>query len=218
MVKLIFSDQPGMHERHLRRKVNNPLFAESAMSQQMILDARELDQQEFEDFMQEFHALARDASQLDASVDSEALIELKTRLDKSYERCCGQMGTHDEIKQGLKTLIEAIMGAVVHAAANDPGARSKLEDEIAARQQHFELLQYPLIVDMLRPDSPLNADELVPSLLSAADDEALAAAGLFNAEQRDLVCQQAQALIDRVLDAGIDVSAARCVLESIRQL
>jgi len=218
MAKLIFSDQPGMHERHLRRKVNNPLFAGVAMSQQDILDARERDQQEFEHFMQEFHALARDASQLDASVDSEALIELKTRLDKSYERSCGQMGTHEEIRQGLKTLIDAIMGAVMHAAADDPNALSKLEDESAARQQHFELLAYPLIVDMLRPDSPLNADELVPSLLSAASDEAVAAASLFNDEQRGLVCQQAQALIDRVSEAGLDVGAARRILESIRQI
>ena len=218
MVKLVFSDQPGMYERHLRRKVNNPLFADSAMTQQDILDARELDQQEFETFMQEFHALARDASQLDASVDSEALIELKTRLDKSYERSCGQMGTHDEIKQGLRTLIDAIMGAVIHAAANDKNARARLEDEMQAREQHFELLGYPLIVDMLRPDSPLNADELVPSLLSAAEAEALAAAGLFNDEQRQLVCQQAQALIDRVSEAGLDVSAPRRVLDSIRRL
>lgn len=218
MAKLTFSDQPGMHERHLRRKVNNPLFADNDMEQQDINLARERDSQELEEFMQEFHALARDASQLDASVDSEVLIALKRRLEQSYERCCSQMGTHEEIKQGLNTLIEAIMAAVVHAAEGDPKARNKLENEIVLRRQHFELLQYPLIVDMLRPDSPLNADELVPSLLSAQETEAQTAASLFNQEQRDLVCRQAQALIERVAEAGGEVDSARRILELIRQL
>lgn len=218
MLKLVFIDQPGMHERHLRRRVNNPLFANSNMSQQDILDARARDEQELETFMQEFHSLARDASSLDASADSEVLIALKSRLDQSYERCCGQMGAHAEIQQGLATLIEAIMGAVVHAAAHDPQALARLEDEIAARRQHFEMLSYPLIVDMLRPDSPVDADELVPSLLSAPEDEALAAASLFDADQRSLVCQQAQALLDHLTGASVDVRAAQQLLDSIRAL
>ncbi len=218
MAKLIFSDQPGMYERHLRRKVNNPLFADSAMSQQDILAARARDQQEFETFMQEFHALARDASVLDASCDSEVLLALKQRLDKSYERCCAQLGSHAEIKQGLGTLIEAIMKAVTHAAQHDAQARQKLEDETAARRLHFELLQYPLIVDMLRADSPLDSQDLVASLLSSTDAEAVAAAGLLDADQRLLVCQQALRLLDDVTRAGADVAHARHILGLIQQL
>lgn len=218
MSKLIFIDQPGMHERHLRRKVNNVLFTATAMDQQDILAARELDERELEAFMQDFHALARDASALDASADSEVLLALKTRLDQCYERCCGQMGRHDEIRQGLNTLIDAIMAAVVRASASDPHALAKLEDEITARKLHFEMLGYPLIVDMLRADSPLNADELVPSLLSAEQDAALAAASLFNTEQRELVCQQGQALLERVSEAGGDVAAAQQILDLIRRL
>jgi hypothetical protein len=218
MLKLIFNDQPGMHERHLRRKVNNPLFPDSAMSQEDILAARELDERELEAFMQDFHALARDASALDASADSEVLLALKARLDQCYERGCGQMGRHDEIMQGLNTLIDAIMGAVVHASASDRQALARLEDEITARKQHFAMLRYPLIVDMLRPDSPLGGEDLVPSLLSTNEEEALAAAGLFTEEQRELMCQQAEALIERVAKAGAEVSEAQQILDLIRQL
>jgi hypothetical protein len=218
MLKLIFNDQPGMHERHLRRKVNNPLFVDSTMSQQDILAAREHDERELEAFMQDFHGLARDASALDASADSEVLLALKARLDQCYERCCGQMGKHDEIRQGLTNLIDAIMAAVIRASASDRHALDKLEDEIAARKQHFAMLQYPLIVDMLRPDSPLTAEDLIPSLLSANEEDALAAAALFTHEQRVLMCQQGQALLERVAEAGGEVTAARRILDLIRQL
>jgi len=218
MPKLVFNDQPGMHERHLRRKVNNPLFTDSAMTQDDILAARELDERELEAFMQDFHALARDASALDASADIEVLLALKKRLDQCYERCCGQMGKHDEIMQGLNKLIDAIMAAVVRASASDRQALASLEDEISARKQHFAMLQYPLIVDMLRPDSPLNGEAIIPSLLSAGEEEALAAAALFTDEQRSLMVQQAQALLERVAEAGVDVASARQKLDLIRQL
>jgi len=218
MLKLIFLDQPGMHERHLRRRVNNPLFADAAMSQQDIQAARERDERELEAFMRDFHALARDASALDASADSEVLLALKARLEQNYERCCGQMGRHDEIKQGLNNLIDAIMAAMVRASASDRQALARLEEEIVARKQHFALLSYPLIVDMLRPDSPLGAQDLIPSLLSTNEKEALAAAGLFNEEQRELMCQQGQALLERLAESGTDVTAARQILDSIRQL
>jgi len=218
MLKLVFNDQPGMHERHLRRKVNNLLFADSAMTQEDILAARELDERELEAFMQDFHALARDASALDATADSEVLLALKTRLDQCYERCCGQMGKHDEIMQGLNNLIDAIMAAVIRASASDQKALARLEDEISARKQHFAMLQYPLIVDMLRPDSPLNAEDLIPSLLSAGEEEALAAAALFTAEQRNLMVQQGQALLERAAEAGAEVTSARQILDLIRQL
>lgn len=218
MRKLIFNDQPGMYERHLRRKVNNPLFVDSDMSQQDILDARERDERELEEFMQDFHALARDASQLDATTDIEVLIALKTRLDQCYERCCGQMGRHDEIMEGLSNLIDSIMKAVIRSSASDQQALTRLDEEVEARKQHFSILTYPLIVDMLRPDSPLGAEDLIPSLLSADEKEALTAAGLFTEEQRVLICQQGQALLDRVADAGADVSEARRILDLIKQL
>jgi hypothetical protein len=71
---------------------------------------------------------------------------------------------------------------------------------------------------MLRPDSPLGGEDLVPSLLSTNEEEALAAAGLFTEEQRELMCQQAEALIERVAKAGAEVSEAQQILDLIRQL
>lgn len=212
-MNLFFSDKPGAHERHLRRKVNNPLFGGELIEQAQVEKARELDQQELDTFMNEFHALAKDASGMDANVDSEVLLALKRRLDQSYECCCGLAGRHDKIKQALKSLIEAIMQSIWHASGNDPQAQSKLEEESRAREYHFELLEHDLIADIMRKNSPIKSDELVPTLLSEPENTASLAAGLLTEDQLLLVCQQGAELLSGVSGEFPKLGHARAVLK-----
>ncbi len=194
-MNLFFSDRPGANERHLRRKVNNPLFGDVAISQEDVQRARDIDEREHQAFMQDFYALAQDASTLDASVDAEVLIALKQRLEACYEQSCSLMGAMGEIQQGLSQLIDSIMQSLLHASRSDEHAHRKLLDEQAARKLHFELLQHTLIADLLRQDSPITSDELVPTLLSASEEAVKAAIGLFNPEQLAILCQHAEAML-----------------------
>ena len=197
-MNLFFSDRPGAHERHLRRKVNNPLFGAPDVSQQDVLQARAADEAEHKTFMDSFYALARDAGALDASVDAELLIDLKNRLEQCYEQSCSIMGNMADIQQGLHRLIDSIMQSLLHASSSDEHAHQKLLEEQAARKIHFELLQHSLIADLLRPASPITSDDLVPTLLSAGEPALRAALGLFTAEQRLLLCEHGNRMLQDV--------------------
>ncbi len=187
-MNLFFSDHPGANERHLRRKVNNPLFGNPEITQDDVLQARAMDEREHEIFMQRFLALAKDASTLDASVDAELLIELKTRLEKAYEQSCSVMGRMEDIQQGLSRLIDSIMQSLLYASQSDEHAHQKLMDELQARKIHFGMLRHALIADLLRDDSPIGSDDLLPTLLSSSKAAVLAATEIFSAEQLAVLC------------------------------
>lgn len=194
-MNLFFSDKPGSHERHLRRKVNNPLFGDLAFTQEDVLQARARDEQELTAFMENFHAIAKDASELDANVDAEVLIELKGRLEKNYETSCCVMGSQVEIQQGLTRLIDSIMTSLLHASQEEEDAYHKLLEEKAAREIHFELLNFPLIADLLRSDSPIQSNELMPALLSEQEKVVLASTQLFTDDQLAFICEHGNSML-----------------------
>lgn len=215
-MNLFFSDRPGSHERHVRRKVNNPLFGDIQITQDDIQQARDVDEQEQQAFLDDFHALAKDASQLDASVDADVLIELKTRLERSYEKSCTVMGSMDEIQTAISRLIDSIMKSLLHASSENEDANSKLMDELNSRKIHFELLQHKLIADLLRTDSPITSADLVPSLLSTSEKTAQAAVGLFTSDQLLFVCQQAQTMLEGVESDHAKIIHARKILHLLK--
>jgi len=211
-MNLFFSDRPGAHERHLRRKVNNPLFGDVSVTQDDIQYAREQDEVELQSFLDEFHAIAHDASQLDASAENESLIGLKARLEKNYEQSCGVMGSQHELQAALSKLIDTIMKTLLHACADDEEAKQKLTDEHTARRSHFERLQHDLVADLLRTESPITSDDLVPTLLSATEQVALAAASLFTDEQQSLLNETADAMLADVESEHPRIKHAKKIL------
>lgn len=202
---LRFSTQPGRHERHLRRRHQNPLFGRPApQAGRGELDrARSLDQRELQDFMQGFDRLIQEAAQLEPNADSESVLRLKERLDKAYEQAAGLAGDLAPIKQSIAKLVGAIMQAVRLGAGTDPQATRELQQEDAAREMHFTLLEHPLVADLLSPDSLIGPDELVPALLCAQPGETEAALNLFDEPQLRQMLEDARALID-----GLDDPAA----------
>jgi hypothetical protein len=197
-MNLFFSDKPGSHERHLRRKVNNPLFGDLLITQAEIQAARERDEAELAAFIEEFQAIARDASGLDSRADADALIELKTRLEKNYEVSCVVMGNQDELRAGLGRLIDSIMRALLAASQQDEHAWQKLMEEHAARNLHFELLGHGLLADLVRADSPIQSHELLPALLSEQEKVVRASVKLFTDEQLAFLCAEGNRLFQGV--------------------
>lgn len=217
-MNLFFSDKPGSHERHLRRKVNNPLFGDLVFSQDDVLEARARDEQELATFMDNFHAIAKDAAGLDASVDAEILIELKGRLEKSYEDSCCVMGNQSDIQQGLARLIESIMTSLLHASQEEEDAYQKLMDEKAAREIHFELLEFPFIADLIRSDSPIQSEELLPALLSEQEKVVLASTTLFTEDQLVFICEHGQQMLVDVESDHDCISHARKMLRLLQSV
>ncbi|NOZ36583.1 MAG: hypothetical protein GXP11_00670 [Gammaproteobacteria bacterium] len=200
---LKFSPHPGPRERHLRRRYGNPLFPARLqdVSQSQLEEAREADEKELNHFLRYFRDLVQEAIDLKPEAESETILDLKERLDKCYAHCCALPGEKSEIQTAINKLIEVIMKAVRQGAANDPLALDKLAEEEMARQMHNELHQFSLVADLMLPDSPINKDELVPSLLTEPEAELSACLQLFEPAQVTEIYQQAKNQIQQLSPA-----------------
>ena len=209
-MSLVFSSHPGARERHLQRQYNNPLFLPERRNfdEQRLSGARFMDEQEQEKFLLAFHGLLEEVAQLDANEGSEKMLDLKSRLDESYEQCSGLSGDHESEKQAIVKLVEVIMASIRQSARGDAEAEINLKEEELARHTHYQLLQFSLLADLLRPRSPIVQDELVPTLLSESEGAVTAAFQLFDKEQQETLCQQAKQLLEQKLQEQLDLPQA----------
>lgn len=200
----------GMFERHMRRKDGNPLYGVPAphYTPEDYLQARRHDSEEMNSFQNEMREVIQQAIDLPANAESEVVLELRGKLDQLYTRCSGFGASCGSHKQSIRKLIDIVMKAVWQAAADDPMARLELEQEEMARQQHFCLLEYALISDLMRPDTPIIQDELVPTLLQAGEDELEAVMWMFEPEQLQEIREQAQSLLDERREQGYELTHA----------
>lgn len=211
----------GMHERHLRRKDGNSLFAVPPCEyrEEEYMEARRLDSHELNTFQADMQEVIQQAIDLPANAPSETVLALRGKLDQLYTRCSGFGDSCGNHKQAIRKLIEIVMNAVWQAVADDPQARMELESEEVARQKHFCLLEYPLVADLVRPDTPIDSDELVPTLLTVDEDELEAVLWLFEPQQLQDIHQHARALLEQRREQGHVPEAAwenlSCIAEHL---
>ncbi len=194
---ILTSDFPGAHERHVLRRDRNPLFPRPlVLSDEILFEAQRQDFEARQAFQQRFESLLEEAVHLEQNVDTDTLLALKSRLDEAYETACFVSGDQTAVKQAIQKLIAAIMNTLwQHIDTGDRLAQAELRQEEMARQQHFQLLETPLIADLLSPDSPIAPDELAPTLLSTPDEELRTALVLFDEAQLRLLVDEAKALL-----------------------
>ncbi len=192
-MSLEFSRHPGAHERRLQRCADNPLFdpTRRQVIQIEITQAQRRDSTDAARFLTAFRTLVQRAVDLQPQEDSEVILKLKEDLEQAYEQCCGLAGERGDIKAALQKLIGMVMQAVWRGAENDLVAQANLREEETARRLHFELLEEPLVADLIRPDSPIAQDELAATLLSESETAVAAALTLFDADQLTLLCTDA---------------------------
>ncbi len=191
-----FSEYPGRHERHFRRKLGNPLFPGSATgySETQLLETQRRDHQDLVGFMTRLRELVRRAVDLKPNEESQVILDLKMELDRAYEDACRLGGDQTGNKEAIRHLVAVIMSTVRQAAGADHAAQRELDEEDEARRLHLQLLKHPLVVDVLDPDSLITPDELAATLLSAPTPEFEAVLGLFDADQLVLLCKDARQL------------------------
>jgi hypothetical protein len=195
---LHFSEYPGRRERHLLRKLNNPLFPETKreINSGALEEAQRLDHEELVEFITGFRRLVHKAVGLKPNEQSDVILGIKEELDQAYEQAAGVADDQTETKDAIRKLVVMIMNAVRNGATDDPAALQELDQETQARAAHFELLEFPLVADLLHPASPIGDDELVPTLLSASEAEFQAAMTLFDEKQVQELERQARVLLD----------------------
>lgn len=189
--------RPGIREQHLLRKQANPLFGDAPVSKEDLARARLADGMEQDDFMVIFQTLVRQAVELEPNTPTETVLELKEQLDRCYQQACALPGDMQQVKQAIRKLQGVIMQAMQRGAGNDAFAQQQLQEEEIARQAHFELQELPLVAALTHADSPIAATELIPSLLSEADDSLQRSLVIFDETQLASICHEARAFLQQ---------------------
>ncbi len=198
-MRIPFSQLPGRHERHYRRRLGNPLFPGGPQTRDddALLEVQRLDHVELLAFLAELRRTMQRAVELQANEGSEVILEIKESLDRLYETSAGLAEDQRSNQAAIRQLLEVIMRNVERGAAGDPHAQQELAQERIARDAHFALLHSPLVADLLHPDTTIPADELVPSLLSAEREDLDAALQLFDRGQLVQLQDEVQQFLDR---------------------
>lgn len=204
------SAHPGSHERHLLRQANNPLFPQATpLDDDSLLDAQRQDHDAHCAFEDEFRQLLEETTQMAGNVDSELILQLKDRLDRAYESAAGLGGDQSKPKQAIRKLLGFMMASVRRGAGADRQAQMELDQEDAARDAHFTLLESTLVADLLNPTSPIHPDELVPTLLSASKDELQLVLQMFDEVQLLAILTQGAQMLEALQGAGADIGKAQ---------
>ncbi len=204
--KVPFSQRPGRHERHFRRKVNNPLFPRPIHQyrDEDLLEVQRLDHEELVSFITELRTLVGEIARIPTSLDGEKLLQYKESLEKAYETAAGLAEDQTENQAAIDHLTQIISNSITRNTGGDQLAMTELEQEADARKLHYQLLKHPLVADLLHPQSLIATDELLPSLASAQADEVEAALSLFDSEQQGELRLQCEELLSNHLNhAGV---------------
>ena len=203
------SDNPGSFERHLLRKIGNPLFVDPT---ELTDDALEVAQRQDHDIIVQFMKIFKDTLDqtitLKGNEESDVVLGLKDKLDKLYEQASSIGDDQTKAQDGIVKLLQLIMASVRKGAGNDSHAHQELDQEEQAREAHFALLASSLVADLLNPASPIKEDELAAVLLSAEKDDLAVVVQLFDQEQIQMVIKQSADLIGRLNSQAIDTVKA----------
>lgn len=205
-----FRDNPGCRERHLRRKLDNPLFpaGERDKTRAELETEQRRDDDELNAFLGKVKALVTRVGDLSPDSDVNEIVDLKARVDAHYEQCMGLPGDQRRVKAALIRLITELTRLNMQTL-NDTRSLVELQDEQAKRLAHFTRLEFPLTGDICREESPVTQSELVPTLLSEPTDALSAALGLFEAERIAAIRDEARELIEHRCEEGFDMSPAK---------
>ncbi len=198
-MEIPFSENPGRHERHFKRKIQNPLFPRPIddYSDDDLLEVQRLDHEEIVSFLDSLKKLVQQAINLQSNEESQVVLDLKAELEKLYETACRLGDQQENNKAAIRDLLKVIMATVRSHAGGDAKAEMELQQEELAREQHFAMLEYDLVVDLLDIESLILEDELAAVMLSEDEQPVTAALTLLNEEQRLLLANDAKQIIEQ---------------------
>lgn len=205
------SDNPGAFERHLIRRNNNVLFGDrqTEINSDTLMEVQKKDHDILQQFMLDFRETMTKAVSFKPNEDSEVILEVKDKLDKLYATSVSVADDQTRVRESIKKLLMVIMQSVRKGAGDDAHALQELDQEEGARAANFEFLESKLVADILDPESPIENDDLIPTLLSIEDKDELAlATQLFDLEQVTFLLEEGESLLNKLDAEGKDVKNA----------
>jgi len=209
-MKFIPSQNPGAFERHLIRREKNPLFEErqTLINSDSLMEAQKKDHEILQKFMLDFREVMSQTVSFKANEDSEIILKVKDKLDKLYATSVSIADDQNKVRESIKKLLTIIMKSVRKGAENDTHALQELDQEDMAREANFAFLESKLVADILDPDSPIENEDLIATLLSASKDDLALANQLFDQEQLTYILTEAESLLNKLESEGHDVKNA----------
>ena len=209
-MKFIPSQHPGAFERHLIRREKNPLFEErqTLINSDSLMEAQKKDHEILQKFMLDFREVMSQTVSFKANEDSEIILKVKDKLDKLYATSVSIADDQNKVRESIKKLLTIIMKSVRKGAENDTHALQELDQEDMAREANFAFLESKLVADILDPDSPIENEDLIATLLSASKDDLALANQLFDKEQLTYILTEAESLLNKLESEGHDVKNA----------
>ena len=206
-ITFIPSQNPGAFERHLIRRENNPLFGERqvVVNSDSLMDVQKRDHDLLQQFMLDFREAMSLAVALKPNEESDVILNIKDKLDKLYVTSVSVADDQSRVKESIKKLLMVVMQSVRKGAEGDPKALQELEQEDMAREANYAFLESQLVADILDPDSPIENEDLIPTLLSANKDDLALANQLFDLEQLAHILFEAEVLLNQLEKEGHDL-------------
>jgi len=206
-ITFIPSQNPGAFERHLIRRENNPLFGERqvVVNSDSLMDVQKRDHDLLQQFMLDFREAMSLAVALKPNEESDVILNIKDKFDKLYVTSVSVADDQSRVKESIKKLLMVIMQSVRKGAEGDPKALQELEQEDMAREANYAFLESQLVADILDPDSPIENEDLIPTLLSANKDDLALANQLFDLEQLAHILFEAEVLLNQLEKEGHDL-------------
>ena len=164
---LVWSKNLGAFEQHLFRRYNNPLFPKNrrAITQAEIDQARSRDVQDFKRVKEEYINLLEDVNRLPDNMPSSMVTPLRVRIEDIIGKSMGVGGEAYHIALEAKKLRRILIKSFAEAISNNPNAYRALQKAEAFYHFYAQTYHIPFIRQMLRKDSPIPKEEIVPALL-----------------------------------------------------
>lgn len=210
----------GPEERHYWRRRENPLLAPFQLGQETatLTLARQNDAKREQAFLALFQRLVEACVALEPNEESETILRLKAELDQAQVIAAGLQGDRREVMTAIERLTGLIMAAVRRGAEGDAKALQELADEEEARRINSDLIRWPLVSDLMIPESPIPAAELLATLIGSEEEELNAALWLFTPEQLTTLQDEAEQLYAAIGSDKDGAAPIAAVMNRLRRL
>ena len=192
-----FSKQPGIRERHLHRKYQNPfLAADLPVTQHEVDNAQLQDREETLSFLSDFEKLAAAAKNISLSEEIDETLTLIQELNTQYCLCTSLSTNLAQFREKLTKLIDGLARLLWRHCVDSPSMMAKLDLLESDRCEQRVLLQHQFIADLLHPKGPISARDFVPSLLFESGESISATMQYLDNKQRNFIRSKAKTLLN----------------------
>jgi hypothetical protein len=204
---LTWSENPGAHEVHLKRRLNNPYFPESRriVTHEDLNQAKKKDDEDYLKCDVVLKEIGKEIESLRFGSTSGTLLRLRERIDDLIYTSLSVGGHATDIAKHADKLRNAVILGLQEAFTDDSDTLSRIDE---ANKHHKEKVMRfyntPVIAHMIREDSPILKNETISTIISESPEGIATFINLLPSDTKPIVENGALILIKEALNAGFE--------------